>query len=46
MLAGIDAPIDAGKNDGVAAFEAEIADAKNGTTRHARLLTGEWRAAK
>ncbi len=46
MLGGIDAPVDAVKDDGVAAFEAEVADAKNGATWHAGLLTGAGRAAK
>jgi hypothetical protein len=46
MLAGIDAPVDAVKDDGVVAFEAEVADAKNGATWHTGLLTGAGRAAK
>ena len=46
MLAGIDAPVDAVKDDGVAAFEAEVADAKNGAAWHAGLLAGEGRGAK
>ena len=46
VLAGIDAPIDAVENGGVAAFEAEVADFENGAAWHAGLLTGERRAAK
>jgi hypothetical protein len=46
VLAGVDTPINAVENDGVAAFEAEVANAENGAAWHTGLLAGERRAAK